>query len=203
VTRTPVLRSVLKAWRYFLTSKIATAAAAMAGAEGLVVWTSTRRHRRSSPERPVLGRSASGSTGSDRHDRAWMTTIAVPRKVSSMTADPVSSRASLPAGYDRAHTRLARWAVGMAAAVAVTILVSAAIFAMAYAIGGPGATEDNWVGLLGVVSLLGGLVASLAAFTLALAAKIKDEQWALLWLPLFLFPALLAFLVLGELFWWE
>jgi hypothetical protein len=117
-----------------------------------------------------------------------------------MTAQPVSSRASVPAGRDRAHTRLARWAVGIAAAVVVVILVSAVIFAVAYAVGGPGATEDNWVGLLGVVSLLGGLVASLAAFALALAAKIKR---ALLWLPLLLFPALLAFLVLGELFWWE
>jgi hypothetical protein len=47
------------------------------------------------------------------------------------------------------------------------------------------------------------LAASLAAFALALAAKIKHERWALLWLPLSLFPAFLAFLVLGELFWWE
>ena len=120
-----------------------------------------------------------------------------------MTAHPVSGRASVPAGRDRVYTRLARWGVGIAAAVVVAILVSAAIFAVAYAIEGPGATEDNWVGLLGAVSLLGGLVASLAAFALALAAKIKHEQWALLWLPLLLFPALLAFLVLGELFWWE
>jgi hypothetical protein len=67
----------------------------------------------------------------------------------------------------------------------------------AYAVGGSGATEDNWVGFLGAVSLLGGLVASLAAFALALAAKIKHEKWALLWLPFLLFPALLAFLVLG------
>jgi hypothetical protein len=74
---------------------------------------------------------------------------------------------------------------------------------VAYAIGGTGATEDNWVGLLGVVSLLGGLVASFVAFALALRAKIKQQQWALLWLPLALFPALLVFLVLGELFWWE
>jgi uncharacterized membrane protein HdeD (DUF308 family) len=112
-----------------------------------------------------------------------------------MTAQPVSSRTSVPAGRDRAHTHLAWWVV--------VILVSAVIFAVAYAVGGPGATEDNWVGFLGVVSLLGGLVASLAAFALALAAKIKHEQWALLWLPLLLFPALLAFVVLGELFWWE
>jgi hypothetical protein len=113
-----------------------------------------------------------------------------------VTAHPVSGR-------DRVRTRFARWGVGIAAAVAVAILVSAAIFALAYAVGGSGATEDNWVGFLGAVSLLGGLVASFAAFALALAAKIKHEQWALLWLPLLLFPALLAFLVLGELFWWE
>jgi hypothetical protein len=101
------------------------------------------------------------------------------------------------------HARLALWGVGIATAVAIAVLVSAAIFAVAYAVRGPGATEDNWVGLLVAVSLLGGLVASLAAFAVALAAKIKHEWWALLWLPLLLFPALLAFLVLGELFWWE
>jgi hypothetical protein len=109
----------------------------------------------------------------------------------------------VPAGRDRVHTRLARRGVGIAVAVAIAILVSAAILAVAYALGGPAATEDNWVGFFGAVSLLGGAVASLAAFALALAAKIKHEQWALLWLPLLLFPVLLTFLVLGELFWWE
>src|SRR3970282_1951542 len=52
-------------------------------------------------------------------------------------------------------------------------------------------------------SLFGGLLASLAAFALAVVAKVKHEQWALLWLPLSVFPALLAFLLLGEAFWWE
>jgi hypothetical protein len=28
-------------------------------------------------------------------------------------------------------------------------------------------------------------------------------RWVLPWLPLSLFPALFAFVVLGELFWWE
>jgi hypothetical protein len=117
-----------------------------------------------------------------------------------VTSHPVSGRASVPAGRDRVHARLARWGVGIAAAVAVAILASAAIFAVAYAVGGSGATEDNRVGFLGAVSLLGGVVASLAAFALALTAKIKREQWPMLWLPLLLFPALLVFLVLGELF---
>lgn len=96
-----------------------------------------------------------------------------------------------------------RWAVGVAAAAAVAIATSLAIFAVAYAIGGSGATEDNWVGFLVAVSLLGGLLASLAGFALALVAKVKHERWGLLWLPLSVFPALLAFLVLGEAFWWE
>jgi uncharacterized Tic20 family protein len=114
---------------------------------------------------------------------------------------PGNARHSM--GPAPAHSRLGRPAVGLAAAVAVAIAMSFLIFAVAYAIGGSGATEDNWVGFLGVVSLLGGLLASLAAFTLAVVAKVKHERWALLWLPLSVFPALLAFLVLGEAFWWE
>jgi hypothetical protein len=33
--------------------------------------------------------------------------------------------------------------------------------------------------------------------------KVEHEPWTLLWLPLSVFPALAAFLVLGEAFWWE
>ncbi|OHA53176.1 MAG: hypothetical protein A2991_02100 [Candidatus Terrybacteria bacterium RIFCSPLOWO2_01_FULL_58_14] len=102
-----------------------------------------------------------------------------------------------------AHGRLARWAVGLAAVVVVAIAASFAIFAVAYAIGGSGAIEDNLVGFLGMVSLLGGLLAALAAFALAVIARVRHERWALLWLPLSVFPILLAFLVLGEIFWWE
>src|SRR3989304_7143040 len=101
------------------------------------------------------------------------------------------------------HSRLALWAVGLAAAVAIAIATSFAIFAVAYASGGSGATEDNWVGFLGMVSLLGGLLASLAAFALAVVAKVKHERGTLLWLPGSGFPALLAFLLLGEAFWWK
>ena len=85
----------------------------------------------------------------------------------------------------------------------VAITTSLAMFAVAYAIGGSGAIEDNWVGFLGGVSLLAGLPASLAAFGLAVVAKVRHERWALLSLPLSVFPALLAFLVFGEAFWWE
>ena len=91
----------------------------------------------------------------------------------------------------------------IAAIVAVAILASFAIFAVAYAVAGWRAIDDTWVGLIVVVSLLGGLAASLLAFVLAVVAKVNYERWRLLWLPLLLFPAILAFLVLGELFWWE
>src|SRR3972149_11316406 len=119
------------------------------------------------------------------------------REARSMPVAPLS------VGPAPAHSGLARWAVGLAGAVVVAIAASFAIFAVALAIGGSRATADNWVGFLGMVSLLGGLLASLAAFALAVVAKVKHERWALLWLPLSVFPALLAFLLLGEAFWWE
>lgn len=120
-----------------------------------------------------------------------------------MTVASVPGHGPTSVGSASAHSRLARWAAGVAAAVVVAIATSLVIFALAYAIGGSGATEDNWVGFLAAVSLLGGSLASFAAFALAVVAKVKHERWALLWLPLSVFPALLAFLVLGEAFWWE
>jgi hypothetical protein len=84
--------------------------------------------------------------------------------------------------------------------MAATAIVA---FALAFAIGGSQATEDNWVGYLVGVCLACGLLGSLIAFALAVPAKVKHERWALLWLPLLLLPAILCFLVLGEAFWWE
>jgi len=98
---------------------------------------------------------------------------------------------------------MARWAVGLAAAVAVVVVVSYTIFAVAYAVGGDAAISDTWVGSLGAFAILGGLVASFAALVLAVVAKVKHERWALLWLPLSLFPVLFAVVVLAELFWLE
>jgi hypothetical protein len=120
-----------------------------------------------------------------------------------MTARPAAGGASVRLRRSVAPTRLARWAVRISAVVAAALVVSFAIFAVAYGIGGWGAIDDTWVGFVVAVSLLGGLLASLVAFTLAVTSKVKHERWAMLWLPLSLFPAILAFLVLGELFWWE
>jgi len=111
--------------------------------------------------------------------------------------------APITVGPAHAHSSLARWAVGLAAAAVVAFAVTFAMFAVAYAVGGSDAIEDNWVGFLGMVSLYGGFLTSLAAFALAVVAKVKHERWTLLWLPLSVFPALLAFLLLGEAFWWE
>lgn len=120
-----------------------------------------------------------------------------------MTVGPVSGNAPISAGPAHPHTRLTRWAVGLAAAAASAIVAALALFGVAVAIGGSEATEDNWVGFLDATLLYGGLLASLTAFALAVVAKVKHEPWALLWLPLSVFPALIAFLVLGETFWWE
>lgn len=101
------------------------------------------------------------------------------------------------------RSALARGAVMVAAAVAGVIATSFVIFGIAYLVGGGGAIDDTWVGLLVVVALLGGLFVSLVAFVIALAVVIRHERWAPLWLPLLLFPAIFSFLLLGELFWWE
>lgn len=98
---------------------------------------------------------------------------------------------------------MARRAVGLAEMVALVVAVSYAILAVAYAVGGADAISDNWVGMLGAVALLGGLLASLVAFGMAVVARVKHEQWALLWLPLSLFPGLLVIVVLAETLWIE
>ena len=89
------------------------------------------------------------------------------------------------------------------AVVLVVMAVSCAIFAVAYAVGGLAATEDNWVGFVGAASLLGGLEASLAAFVMAVVTRVRHERSSLLWLPLTLFPTLLAVVLLAEVFWVE
>ena len=96
-----------------------------------------------------------------------------------------------------------RWAVGLALGAAAAIAFAAAVVGVAYAVGGSGATEDNWVGLLIVASMAVGLVTSMTAFALAVMASVRSSVRTRLWLPLAVFPALVAFLVLGELFWWE
>jgi len=98
---------------------------------------------------------------------------------------------------------MARWAVGLAAVVAVLEAVMGCAFAIAFASKGTAGFSDNWLGSLGADAIYVGLLASLVAFSMAITVRIRHEKWTWLWLPLMVFPALLAFIVLGDLFWWE
>lgn len=120
-----------------------------------------------------------------------------------MTDKTVLESVPIPTDPPGGRSLIARWAVGLAAVVAVVVAVSYSIFGVAYAVGGDKAISDNWVGFLGAFAMLGGLAASFVAFALAIVAKVKHERWVLLWLPLSLFPALLAVVVVAEMFWME
>ena len=111
--------------------------------------------------------------------------------------------ASAGTGSRQPHGRLARSAVGMSLVSGAAIAAAVATFGIAYAAGGSSAVEDNWVAYFVASLALAGLVCSLAAFALAVVAKVEQERWAVLWLPLSVFPAAVLFVVLGELFWWE
>ena len=118
-----------------------------------------------------------------------------------MTVHPAGGGHLAPGRQE--HHPLSVLSFAVAAVVAAFVLVAGAVFAVAFAIGGEDATSDNWVGALAVVGLLGGLLTSLGVFAVAGAAWLSHERSRLLWLPLALFPALLALIVLGEAFWWE
>lgn len=122
--------------------------------------------------------------------------------VTSMTVH-VPGHVPASTGSAETQSRLARWAVGLSAVFVAAVGAAIATFALGYAVGGQSAIEDNWVAVLGATLAFVGLLASLAAFVLAIVATIKGERWTLLWVPLCAFPAFVAFLVLGEAFWWE
>ena len=79
----------------------------------------------------------------------------------------------------------------------VVLVLGAALFGGAWAIGGEDAVSDNWVGMTVVVALFVGLVGSFLALVTALVAGLRHEAWARLWLPLATFPAVV--LVIGTL----
>jgi hypothetical protein len=120
-----------------------------------------------------------------------------------MTVGPISGQTPMSVGPAHLHTRLARWAVGLAETAAVVLALGYGVLGVAYVIGGASAIEDTWVGFLTVGASYAGLVASFAGFALAVVAKAKHEAWSLLWLPLTLFPGLAVLLVLLEAFWME
>ena len=93
----------------------------------------------------------------------------------------------------------ARKAIGLATFVVIVVVVSATIFFVALATGGDDAVSDTWVGAQAAWALLVGLLVSLVALVLAVVVKVRRERARLLWLPLTVFPALVALLVLAEL----
>ena len=101
------------------------------------------------------------------------------------------------------QNRETQWAIGLATIVSTAVISSGAIFGVAYLVGGSNAVSDNWVGFLLAISFLGGLVLSLLAFVLAVTGWIRHGRTAWLWVPLVVFPTLLAFIVLGEMVWWQ
>jgi cytochrome bd-type quinol oxidase subunit 2 len=102
----------------------------------------------------------------------------------------------------RSHGPLAKRAVRFASVCGVAFVASIGTIAILHAVGAESAVEDTLLGALLLIVAFVGLVGSLAAFAMAIDAR-RHERWTLLWLPLLLFPAIIAFVVLGEAFWWE
>lgn len=99
--------------------------------------------------------------------------------------------------------RQALLSVRLAVAALAAMIGAVAVYVIAVAVGGVGATEDNWVAFL--VALLGatGLLTSLAAFALGVRARMRRVEAPWLLLPTWLLPGALALILLGELLWWE
>lgn len=120
-----------------------------------------------------------------------------------MAVAPVRRHGLVSTESGGVHSRLARWAVGLSVVFGAAFASSVATVVIAYVFGSEGAIEDNWLGMVLAAVASVGLLGSLAAFVLAIAATIRRERWSLLWAPLCAFPAFVAFLALGEAFWWE
>jgi hypothetical protein len=110
---------------------------------------------------------------------------------------------SVTESTDHRPLRTARPSVVLAEVSAVVVGAGVAALLVAYAIGGDLAISDTWIAYVAGVAMVGGLFASLVAFLLAAFARVRHEVGSRLWLPLTLFPALLALLVVAEVFWLE
>ncbi|WP_439939576.1 hypothetical protein ACS3YM_08235 [Nocardia sp. N13] len=85
----------------------------------------------------------------------------------------------------------------------VVLVLGAALFAGAWAIGGDDAVSDNWVGMTVAVALFAGLIGTFAALLLALYEGRRSRAWSRLWLPLTAFPAVVLVVGLLEAFVFE
>jgi hypothetical protein len=89
-----------------------------------------------------------------------------------VTVARVSGRVPTSTGSGQPHSRRARWAVGLSLVSGVMILASIAIATICAAVG----AETAGIGAL----LPPGAFGSLAAFVLAIVAKVRHEQRSLL-----------------------
>ena len=110
------------------------------------------------------------------------------------TSPVVSHRGAAPAGGSARH---------LAGLALVVLVLGAALFAGAWAIGGDDAVSDNWVGMTVVVTLFAGLIGTFAAFLMALHEGWRHRMWSDLWLPLTAFPAVVLVVALLEAFVFE
>lgn len=118
-----------------------------------------------------------------------------------MTVAPIPDR--VLASGDHRRTRLARRAVGSSVVFVAAFAAAFTVGVVGYAVAGWDAIEDTILAYVALALAAIGVVAAIAAFAMAVVAVATHERWRLLWLPLCGLPALLAFLVLGETFWWE
>lgn len=96
-----------------------------------------------------------------------------------------------------------RWAVRLALAALAGPFAAIGWYYLWIAIDGPGAVDDNWRGVVTALIMLAAFISAMLAFVLAVAAKAELGWRRSLWLAFTALPALLAFVILGELFWWE
>jgi hypothetical protein len=100
-----------------------------------------------------------------------------------MTVGPVLGRAPIPARTAHAHTPVARWAVGLATVSAVLLVVWFVPWV---------ATASSTIMAVAIVCLSAGVLAAFTAFVMAVLARARHERWTLLWIPLTMFPVLVA-----------
>ncbi|HEX5916522.1 MAG TPA: hypothetical protein VFY76_01655 [Nocardioides sp.] len=91
----------------------------------------------------------------------------------------------------------------MAGVALVVLVLAAALFGSAWAIGGEDAVSDNWVGLTVMFGFFAGVVGSFVALATAVFAVLRGEPTSRMWLPLATFPAVVIVAVALEAFVFE
>ena len=96
------------------------------------------------------------------------------------------------------HRPLAGLAVRLAVVAGVMYAVGLTVLGL---VGFDAVDEDFevWQLVVMTIGLFGGVLVSMAAFVTAVVAKVRQERWASLWLPLLLGPAL----IVSTMMWFE